>query len=91
MRVAAADHHKSRGIAPDGTADKLTAFAVTFRGDGAGVDDVYVARIGKIVQGEATARKILGNRLGFILRDLTAERVQPDGVGCFRTDPPFDT
>ena len=89
MRVAAAYHHHGARIFLGGAADELSAFAVAFSGNGAGVDNVNVTGIGERTQREATAAKILGNRLGFILRNLAAERVQANGIGLFRTDPPF--
>ena len=61
------DHHDGIGVGVDGAADKLPRFAVGFGGEGAGVDDIDVADIGKRTDDKAKAFKRLRDGFGLIL------------------------
>ena len=74
LRKAARDHHVRFGILRSQAADELPAFAVGFRRDRAGVDDVCVTH--RVMRSDAVTAQLqrLFYGAGFVLIDLAAKR-----------------
>ena len=73
LAVAAADGDDGIRVFPAASADNSAVFLVCHRGDGAGVDDIAVARLVPGTDGMTGGGEQLLHGLGFILVDLATE------------------
>ena len=78
LRGAAAYGKNRMGILFRGAAYHLSRLANAFLGDCTGIDDIEIARIGKLSRDIAERSKRFGQRLTFILVYATAERDDTD-------------
>ena len=74
LRIAAGHEDEGLRVVTCGATYHLSGFAIAFGGYGAGIYDVNPAFLRESADYKAVFFELLGNRLTFILVDLTAER-----------------